>query len=106
MARPIRFQYPGACYHIMARGDGGKTIFEEDDDREVFLSRLGEVCGRCGWKVHAWVLMGNHFHMLVETPEANLVDGMGWLLGTFCVRSPHAMKAVRSSSVAPCLMAA
>lgn len=83
MARPIRFQYPGACYHIMARGDGGKTIFEEDDDREVFLSRLGEVCGRCGWKVHAWVLMGNHFHMLVETPEANLVDGMGWLLGTF-----------------------
>lgn len=55
MARPIRFQYPGACYHVMARGDGGKVIFE-DDDREAFISRLGEVCGRCGWKVHAWVL--------------------------------------------------
>jgi len=83
VARPIRFQYPGACYHIMARGDGGKTIFEDDDDRKVFLARLGEVCGRHGWKVHAWVLMGNHFHLLLETPEANLVEGMKWLLGTF-----------------------
>ncbi len=67
----------------MARGDGGKVIFEDDDDRKIFLARLGEVCGRCGWKVHAWVLMGNHFHLLLETPEANLVDGMKWLLGTF-----------------------
>ncbi len=83
MARPLRFQYPGACYHIMARGDGGKTIFEDDEDRKVFIARLGEVCGRCGWKVHAWVLMGNHFHLLLETPEANLVTGMKWLLGTF-----------------------
>jgi len=83
MARPIRFQYPGGCYHIMARGDGGKTIFEDDDDRKVFIARLGEVCGRCGWRVHAWVLMGNHFHLLLETPEANLVDGMKWLLGTY-----------------------
>ncbi len=83
MARPLRFQYAGACYHVMARGDGGKTIFEDDEDRKVFIARLGEVCGRCGWKVHAWVLMGNHFHLLLETPEANLVDGMKWLLGTF-----------------------
>ena len=67
----------------MARGDGGKTIFENDEDRKVFIARLGEVCGRCGWKVHAWVLMGNHFHLLLETPEANLVTGMKWLLGTF-----------------------
>ena len=58
-------------------------IFEDDEDRKVFIARLGEVCGRCGWKVHAWVLMGNHFHLLVETPEANLVAGMKWLLGTF-----------------------
>jgi REP element-mobilizing transposase RayT len=83
MARPIRFQYSGGCYHVMARGDGGKVIFEDDDDRKIFIARLGEVCGRCGWKVHAWVLMGNHFHLLLETPEANLVDGMKWLLGTF-----------------------
>ena len=83
MARAIRFQYAGACYHIMARGDGGKTIFEDNDDRKVFIARLGEACGRCGWKVHAWVLMGNHFHLLLETPGANLVEGMKWLLGTF-----------------------
>lgn len=83
MARPIRFQYPGACYHIMARGDGGKTIFENEDDRKVFIARLGEVCVRCGWRIHAWVLMGNHFHLLLETPEANLVEGMKWLLGTY-----------------------
>jgi len=56
MARQRRFQYPGAVYHVMARGDGGKIVFETDDDRLVFLSRLGEVCGSCGWRVHAWVL--------------------------------------------------
>jgi hypothetical protein len=49
MARPRRFQYPGALYHVMARGDGGKTVFETDDDRWVFLSRLGEACASCGW---------------------------------------------------------
>jgi putative transposase len=83
MARPLRFQYPGAVYHVMARGDGGKTVFETDDDRLVFLKRLEETCGRCGWRVHAWVLMGNHFHLLLETPLPNLVTGMKWMLGTF-----------------------
>src|ERR1035437_2225878 len=73
MARLRRFQYPGAVYHVMARGDGGKTVFENDGDRLVFLSRLGEACGSCGWRVHAWVLMGNHFHLLHETPPPNLV---------------------------------
>lgn len=83
MARPRRFEYPGAVYHVMARGDGGKAVFETDDDRKVFLARLGEVCGSRGWRVHAWVLMSNHFHLLLETPEANLVSGMKWLMGTF-----------------------
>lgn len=67
----------------MARGDGGKTVFEGDDDRKAFLFRLGQVCGSHGWRVHAWVLMGNHFHLLLETPEPNLVTGMKFLLGTF-----------------------
>jgi REP element-mobilizing transposase RayT len=67
----------------MARGDGGKTVFESDADRKDFLSRLGKVCASHGWRVHAWVLMGNHFHLLVETPEANLVSGMKLLLGAF-----------------------
>lgn len=83
MARPIRFQYPGAIYHVMARGDGGKAVFETDDDRRSFVFRMGQVCESHGWRIHAWVLMGNHFHLLVETPQANLVTGMQRLLGTF-----------------------
>ena len=83
MARPLRFQYPGAVYHVMARGDGGKAIFETDDDCLVFLKRLEEACSSHGWRVHAWVLMPNHFHLLLETPQPNLVTGMKWLLGTF-----------------------
>ena len=67
----------------MARGDGGKTVFESDVDRQDFLSRLGKVSASHGWRVHAWVLIGNHFHLLVETPEANLVSGMKLLLGAF-----------------------
>ena len=65
----------------MARGDGRKVVFQTNDDRLVFLKRLEETCGRCGWRVHAWVLMGNHFHLLLETPQPNLVAGMKWLLG-------------------------
>ena len=83
MPRALRFQYVGAVYHLMARGDGGKVIFADDEDRKVFLFRLAKVCGSHGWRVHAWVLMNNHFHLLVETPEANLVTGMKQLLGTF-----------------------
>lgn len=83
MPRALRHEYPGAVYHVMARGDGGKAIFEGDDDRKAFLFRLGQVCGSHGWRVHAWVLMGNHFHLFFETPEPNLVTGMKWLLGTF-----------------------
>ncbi len=58
-------------------------MFETHDDRRAFLSRLGEVCESHGWRQHAWVLMLNHFHLLLETPPANLVTGMKWLLGTF-----------------------
>jgi putative transposase len=83
MPRALRHQYPGAVYHIMARGDGGKAIFENDEDRKAFLFRLGQVCESRGWRVHAWVLMGNHFHLLLETPEPNLVTGMKFILGTF-----------------------
>jgi REP element-mobilizing transposase RayT len=76
MARQLRFQYPGAVYHVMARGDGGKQLFLGKEDHESFLHWLGQVCGSHGWRVHAWVLMGNHFHLLLETPEANLSAGM------------------------------
>lgn len=83
MARPLRFEYPGAVYHLMARGDGGKLVFTDRDDHLLFLHRLGEVCKSRGWVIHAWVLMGNHFHLLAETPEPNLVSGMRLLLGGF-----------------------
>ena len=82
MARQLRFQYPGAVYHVMARGDGGKPLFIGKDDHESFVYWLERVCGSHGWLVHAWVLMGNHFHLLLETPEANLSAGMRVLLGT------------------------
>jgi len=66
----------------MARGNRREAIFLDDDDRRFFLKCLSEVCGRTGWLVHAWVLMGNHYHLFVETPEANLVEGMKWLQNT------------------------
>lgn len=83
MARPLRFVYPGAVYHIMARGDGGKKIFLTDSDHLLFLDWLEATCKSHGWRIHAWVLMANHFHLLLETPEPNLVTGMKWLLGGF-----------------------
>ena len=67
----------------MVRGDGGQFIFNDDSDALLFLKWLGEVCESHGWKVHAWVLMGNHFHLLLETPEPNLISGMKLLLGAF-----------------------
>ena len=83
MARPLRYEAGGAVYHVMARGDGGKDVFESDTDRLVWLRLLERACTRCGWRVHAWVQMKNHFHLLLETPEPNLVIGMKWLLGVF-----------------------
>ena len=72
MVRPIRFHYPGAVYHVMAGGDGGKRIFVGKEDHGSFLRWLERECRSHGWQVHAWVLMGNHFHLLLKTPEPNL----------------------------------
>ena len=78
MARTLRIEYPGAIYHVLNRGDHGEDIFRDDQDRELFLAALGEACQETGWQVHAFCLMSNHFHLVVETPEANLVSGMRW----------------------------
>ena len=86
MARPLRIEYAGATYHVMARGNQGRAIFKDDRDRQRFLDTLGEACDKTGWRIHAWVLMGNHYHLLAETPEANLVVGMKWLQGTYTQR--------------------
>lgn len=82
MARSVRIEYPGAYYHVMARGNRRGTIFFDEDDRRFFLNCLGEACEKTGWGVHAWVLMSNHYHLFLETPEPNLVDGMKWLQNT------------------------
>src|ERR1051325_5663408 len=86
MARKLRVQYEGAIYHLMNRGDHREDIFIDDTDRELFLKTLGEACAKTDWQIHAWCLMRNHFHLVVETPKANLVDGMKWLLGTYTSR--------------------
>jgi len=83
MARKPRIEYSGAVYHVMSRGNRGEPVFIDDGDREFWLKTLGRACEKTGWQVHAFVLMDNHYHMLLETPEANLVAGMKWLQGTF-----------------------
>lgn len=86
MARPLRIEYPGACYHIMCRGNQYRNIFETDKDSELFVRTLGEVCERNGIVVHAWCLMSNHYHLQIETPMENLVDAMKWFQATFTQR--------------------
>ena len=86
MARKLRVEYEGAIYHVMNRGDRKEPIFKTDKDRELFLDTLGEACGKTDWQVHAYCLMPNHFHLVVETPKANLVAGMKWFLGTYTAR--------------------
>jgi REP element-mobilizing transposase RayT len=70
----------------MNRGDRREPIFKDDQDRRRFLETLGEACDKTSWQVHAYCLMGNHFHLVVETPKANLVAGMKWFLGTYTSR--------------------
>lgn len=86
MARELRIEYPGAIYHVMNRGDRRERIFADDEDRQRFLETLTETCEKTAWQVHAHCLMHNHFHLVIETPQANLVMGMKWLLGTYTSR--------------------
>jgi putative transposase len=86
MARKLRVEYSGAIYHVMNRGDRREAIFLDDADRQGFIETLGEACVKTGWQVHAFVLMPNHFHLVVETPQPNLVAGMKWFLGTYTGR--------------------
>ena len=86
MPRKLRVEYPGAIYHVMNRGDRREPIFKDDVDRRRFLETLEEVCGKTDWQVLAYCLMPNHFHLVVETPQANLVAGMKWFLGTYTSR--------------------
>ncbi|HUI07002.1 MAG TPA: transposase [Verrucomicrobiae bacterium] len=86
MARPIRVEFAGAVYHVMARGNERRPVFRDDEDRRRFLETLGEMTEQFGVAVHAYCLMANHYHLLVETPRANLSRAMGWLQTTYTVR--------------------
>jgi putative transposase len=88
MARQVRIEFPGAFYHVMARGNRLDPIFVSPDgaDEELFLKTLGEACERSGFVIWAWVLMRNHYHLVLQTPKANLVAGMAWLQNTYTRR--------------------
>ena len=86
MARPLRIEFAGALYHVTSRGDGREDIYLNDSDREMWLEVFSEVCRRFNWICHAYCLMSNHYHLLVETPESNLSLGMRQLNGVYTQR--------------------
>ncbi|MDA3877116.1 MAG: transposase [Halothiobacillus sp.] len=86
MSRPLRIEFSGALYHITSRGDRREDIFVDDTDREDFLEVFAEVCDRHAWACHAYCLMSNHYHLLVETREATLGKGMRQLNGVYTQR--------------------
>ena len=94
MARPLRIEYPGALYHVTSRGNGRADIFLDDQDRLTFLDILGDAAGRFGWRCHAYCLMDNHYHLLIETPEANLSRGMRHVNGVYTQRFNRAHELV------------
>ena len=83
MARPLRIEYAGAVYHVTSRGNARQKIYFDDMDRELFLAKLSEAKERYGFVVHAYCLMGNHYHLLVETPKPNLSLGMQRINGEY-----------------------
>lgn len=86
MARPLRIEFEGAVYHVTARGNARDDIYLSDADREIFLDTLAHVVDRFGWICHAYCLMSNHFHLMIETPQANLSRGMRQLNGLYTQR--------------------
>lgn len=83
MPRSPRIEYPGAIYHITSRGNRKENIYLSDNDKYNFLMLLGKACGRCDWICHAYCLMNNHYHLLLETPFGNLAKGMQYLNGVY-----------------------
>ena len=86
MPRKLRIEYPGAMYHVMSRANGTGHIFEGDVDRRDVVKTLAETCEKAGVEVHAYCLLHTHFHLVVETPNGNLVAGMRWLLSAYTLR--------------------
>ena len=86
MSRALRIEYPGAYYHVMNRGAGRLPIFQHDDHRAVFLDLLREIHEMFKAEIHAYCLMGNHYHLLIQTPQANLSRVMRHLNGVYTQR--------------------
>lgn len=86
MARPLRIEFPGAVYHITSRGNEKKAIFRDDVDRHMFLTTLEGVILRYNWLCHAYCLMDNHYHLIIDTPDGNLSIGMRQLNGIYTQR--------------------
>ena len=87
MARPIRIEFSGALYHVTSRGDRREAIYDDDGDRACFLDILGQVAADFNWICHAYCLMTNHYHLVIETPDSNLSKGMRQLNGVFTQNS-------------------
>jgi REP element-mobilizing transposase RayT len=83
MSRPIRIEFPDALYHVTTRGDRRENIFDDDQDRQIFLSTLEQVVTQFNWICYAWCLMDNHYHLLIQTPDGNLSKGMRQLNGVY-----------------------
>src|SRR5689334_9938924 len=79
-------QYEGAVYHVISRGNYRAQVFKDEATKAAFVKCLDEVCEKAGWVVHAWCVMSNHYHVCLQTPRANLVEGMRWLQSTFAIR--------------------
>ena len=102
MPRKRRIQHPSIMYHVMNRGDQREDVFQDDKDRRVFLSTLGEACQKTEWQVHAYCLVSNHFHLVLETPQPNLVLGVKWFPGVSTSATTSVKSRVtRSSSFCP-----
>lgn len=86
MARKLRLEFPGACYHVINRGNYRADIFQTGKAKAAFEACLFEACVKSGWLLHAFVVMRNHYHLALETPQGNLVAGMQWLQATFANR--------------------
>lgn len=94
MSRPLRIEFAGALYHVTSRGDRREDIFLDDGDRELFLVVLSEAVEAYNWSVHSYCLMGNHYHLLLETPDSNLSKGMRHLNGVYTQRFNRSHKHV------------
>src|SRR4051812_35483854 len=86
MPRKTRLEFPGAIYHVINRGNDKAWIFKQESAKQSFEECIFEACAKNAWILHAYVIMGNHFHLAVETPEGNLVAGMQWLQSKFANR--------------------